>query len=377
MGSGQDRERTLVPWLILAGAPGIGPRTAGRLLQRYGSPEGILAASAGDLRELGVKPPALDFLRQPHPAPIDPALRWLESTEGHIVTLQDPRYPPLLAELSDPPLLLFVLGDAGLLAEPQLAVVGSRNPTAGGRQNAQEFARHLSGCGLVITSGLAIGIDAAAHEGAMAEGRTIAVLGTGPDRVYPPSQRELAHRIAASGALVSEFPPGVGARAEHFPRRNRIISGMSVGTLVVEATLQSGSLITARLAGEQGREVFAIPGSIHNPLARGCHALIRQGAKLVESANDILEELAPLLGANLALPGRAEVPSAEAAPGDDLLDQDYRKLLECIGHDPLGPDELIARSGLAPAQVSAMLLLLELQGRITACPGGRYCRAGC
>jgi DNA processing protein len=365
--------QALRPWLILARAPGVGPRTFGRLLGQYGSPERVLAAPPSELRELGVKGPALAYLADPDPSHIEGDLGWLGQPNASLLTLHDPRYPPLLAELSDPPPLLFVLGDAELLSQPQLALVGSRNPTPGGLENARAFARELAGCGLVITSGLAIGIDAAAHEGALARGQTLAVLGTGPDRVYPASQRDLAHRIASGGALVTELPPGVGARAEHFPRRNRLISGLSLGTLVVEATPQSGSLITARLAAEQGREVFAIPGSIHNPLARGCHTLIRQGAKLVESAQDILEELAPLLGA-LPAPVASFGPSDPATSGDEPLDEAYRALLGCMDHDPIAPDELIARSGLSPQQVAAMLLILELRGQILPCPGGRYCR---
>lgn len=368
-------EAALRPWLILGRAPGIGPRTFGRLLAHYGSPEAILAAPTTELRELGVKAPALAHLATTHPIGIDQDLKWLAQPNTNLITLQDPRYPPLLAELSDPPPLLFVLGDTELLSQPQIAIVGSRNPTPSGLHNAQAFARELSSCGLIITSGLAIGIDAAAHEGGLAGGHTLAVLGTGPDRVYPASQRDLAHRIATQGALVSELPPGLGARAEHFPRRNRLISGLSLGTLVVEATPQSGSLITARLAVEQGREVFAIPGSIHNPLARGCHALIRQGAKLVESAQDILEELAPLLGASLSHPERSSGPHSPDTQGGEPLDEAYRALLGCIGQDPITPDELIARSGLSPQQVAAMLLILELQGKILACPGGRYCRS--
>ena len=289
-----------------------------------------------------------------------------------VIDGQPPEYP--FTELPDPPPLLFVQGDPDLLARPQLAIVGSRNPSPVGHRTAQEFARHLAGGGLIVTSGLALGIDGAAHRGALAAGTTIAVMGTGPDRIYPARHQALARRIAASGALVTEFPPGVGAQAENFPRRNRIISGLCVGTLVVEATRRSGSLITARLASEQGREVFAIPGSIHNPLARGCHALIRQGAKLVETAQDIVEELAPLLGSLTAF---SLQPDPVAAPGEAVaLDADYAHLLAVMGHDPLSPDELIRASGLSAETVASMLLLLELEGLVAACPGGRYCRTG-
>jgi len=264
--------------------------------------------------------------------------------------------------------LLFVRGDAALLGAPQLAVVGSRNPSHGGCDNARAFSGQLTAAGLVVTSGLALGIDACAHAAALdSGGRTIAVAATGLDRVYPSAHRELAHRIAAQGALVSEFALGTPPRREHFPRRNRLISGLSLGVLVVEAALRSGSLITARLAAEQGREVFAIPGSIHSPLARGCHALIRQGAKLVENAPDILEELGALAGFIAASPGAA-------APTDTMLNSAQQELLELIGFDPVEMDTLVARSGLTPGRVSSMLLLMELHGLIEARPGGRYQR---
>jgi DNA processing protein len=261
-----------------------------------------------------------------------------------------------------------VQGDRALLARPQLAVVGSRNPTPVGRQNATAFARALAQAGLGITSGLALGIDTAAHQGALdAGGTTLAVAGTGLDRVYPPRNRALAHAIAARGALVSEFAVGAGPRAEHFPRRNRLISGMSLGVLVVEAALQSGSLITARLAGEQGREVFALPGSIHSPLARGCHALIRQGAKLVETAQHILEELGPLARAATT----AAAPDRRLVPGLAPLEA---QLLECLGYEATHIDALIERSGLTPDAVSSILLALELRGVVLAGPAG-YQRA--
>ena len=271
--------------------------------------------------------------------------------------------------------LLFGHGDPGLLCSPQLAIVGSRNPSVSGRQTAGEFAAHLAAVGITISSGLASGIDGAAHLGALrADGFTLAVAATGLDRVYPADHRDLAHRIAEQGVLVSEFPPGTPPRRDHFPRRNRIIAGLALGTLVVEAAVRSGSLITARLAAEQGREVFAIPGSIHNPLARGCHRLIRQGAKLVETAQDVLEELAPLLGTR----------SSAASLSDDeppqlrlqTLDPEYRQLLASLGHDPLPADQLIERSGLTAEAVSSMLLLLELEGYVSSAPGGRYALNG-
>jgi len=253
-------------------------------------------------------------------------------------------------------------------------MVGSRNPSTPGQETAREFAHHLAASGLTITSGLAIGIDGACHSGALeADGITIAVAGTGLDRVYPASQHTLAHEIAQQGALVSEFPTGTQVRPGNFPRRNRIISGLSLGTLVVEAAEKSGSLITARLASEQGREVFAIPGSIHNPLARGCHRLIRQGAKLVETAGDILEELAPLLQDLKPLPQTEHMDSDRQEP---VLDSDYKLLLECMGFDSVQVDTLIERSGLTAEEVSSMLILLELDGHVSSAPGGIYCRTG-
>jgi DNA processing protein len=253
-------------------------------------------------------------------------------------------------------------------------MVGSRNPSPSGKENAREFAYHLTNSGITITSGLAIGVDGICHRGALdADGLTVAVTGTGLDRVYPASQHQLAHTIAERGVLVSEFPPGTEARAGNFPRRNRLISGLSLGVLVIEAAQKSGSLITARLAMEQGREVFAIPGSIHNPLAKGCHSLIRQGAKLVETAVDILEELAPLIGVIKTTP---ETEFADSLNNENELSPDYQQLLNCMGFDPVQVDILIDRSGLTPEEVSSMLILLELEGHVSSAPGGIYCRAG-
>jgi len=384
-------ERELSAWLTLLLAPGLGPQRINKLLSAFASPEAACAASTTAMRSLGLSQLMLDAVRKPDAAAIARALRWAEHSQAAILTLADPRYPPRLAQLPAPPPLLFVRGDPALLQEPQLAIVGSRNPTAGGLQTTQAFASHLAGLGLVITSGMALGIDRAAHLGALESGRTIAVLGTGPDRVYPASHRELARRISAEGALVSEFPPGVGPQPGHFPRRNRTISGLSLGTLVTEAAPRSGSLITARYAAEQGREVFAIPGSIHNPLARGCHALIREGAKLIDSVDQLLEELAPQLqsylarsvqqGAslssgqgrmqNLTESGDSSLSAGTATAG---LDPDYRQLLDGMGGDPVATDELVVRTGLSAQEVSSMLLLLELQGHVSCLPGGRYCR---
>lgn len=360
-------------WLALLRTPGLGCRGINRLLGLTGGdPEPLFTAQHP--AHQGLKAESIAYLRCPDWRPVEHDLRWLESQNRYIISARDPRYPALLKEISDPPPLLFVQGNPAALDTPQLAIVGSRNPTPGGRQTACDFARFLAAAGLTISSGLAAGIDGAAHQGALeTDTPTVAVTGTGLDRVYPARHRELAHRIAEQGALVSELPPGTPPVAANFPRRNRIISGLSVGTLVVEAARQSGSLITARMAGEQGREVFAIPGSIHNPLARGCHALIRQGAKLVEQAEDVLEELSPLLGSLLSTPA-----ATQAAP-DEIprqWDQEYRQLMSALDYDPTPIDLLIERSGLTADAVSSMLLLLELEGFVSAAPGGRYCRTG-
>ena len=294
---------------------------------------------------------------------------WLHDESHHLIRLGDDMYPELLAGIASPPAQLYVNGDPEILHLPALAIVGSRNPTTGGAQTAFEFARHLGATGFCIVSGLAQGIDAAAHSGALAAGApTVAFLGHGIDRVYPAANRDLARDIARRGALVSEFPLGTAPGRALFPQRNRLISGLCLGTLVVEAARRSGSLITARLAAEQGREVFAIPGSIHNPLSRGCHQLIRQGAKLVEAADDILSELAPLAGHMLQIVDQ----SSDSDPSPVEVDEEYVKLLEAIGHDPVNADELVARSGLTIDQVSSMLLILELEGKIEKLSGGRY-----
>ncbi len=359
-------------WLALWRAPGIGVRLFLRLLEQFGEPAAVFAATRERLRAAGVTRPAtLDYLRTPDRTAIERDLAWLEQPHHHLLTIDSANYPPRLRELPDPPPLLFVLGEPALLSHPQLAVVGSRNASRSGSETAFDFACHLSGHGLIITSGLALGIDAAAHRGALkGNGLSIAVIGTGMDRVYPARHRDLAHEIAKKGALVSEFPIGTAPAPSNFPRRNRIISGLSLGTLVVEATIQSGSLITARLASEQGREVFAIPGSIHNPLARGCHHLIREGAKLVETANDILEELAGPISLPLECTEQTEHP---AGPAVELGD-DYIQLLDIMGYDPVTVDALVERSGLTTEAVSSMLLVLELQDHVASMPGGLYNR---
>ena len=366
-----EPSKSLRAWLTLVQAPGLGPRILTRLLDRFGDVQAALGAERDRLGGLGLGAGAIEALRHPDEAELDRLIAWADQDGAAILTRDDPAYPKLLAEIPDAPGVLYVRGDAGILSDPQLAIVGSRNPTPQGLETTRELARYLAGCGLTITSGLALGVDGAAHRGALAAGRTIAVLGTGLDRVYPATHRDLARHIAEVGALVSELPPETPPRPEHFPRRNRIISGLCLGTLVTEAALGSGSLITARLATEQGREVFAMPGSVHNPLARGCHALIRDGARLVESAQDVLAELAPALRAVVIAPPDAHTGSPPTH-GEPQLDPDYQRLLAAMGHDPVAVDDLIRRTGLAADSVASMLLLLELQGRVSSHPGGRY-----
>ena len=356
-------------WLRLLETPGVGRDSARALLSRFGSPQAALDASVDARKSAVGAGPAL-ALSTPPPE-FEPRLaaawHWLQgASDGEIrdaIAIGDPRYPAPLLETADPPLLIYVRGRPELLASPSLAIVGSRNPTAQGLENARAFAAHLGQAGWVIVSGLALGIDGAAHEGALeAGGTTIAVVGTGLDRVYPARHRALAQRIAGQGLLVSEFAIGTPALPPHFPVRNRIIAGLTRGTLVVEAALNSGSLITARMAAEAGREVFAIPGSIHSPQSRGCHLLIKQGAKLVDKASDILEELPA---------SRSSVGGAGDAPGKPAATD---PLLESLGYDPMSLDELIARTGRSAADLSARLLDLELQGRVARRPGQMFQR---
>ena len=356
---------SLKPWLALHLTHGLGGEGARRLLKEFGSPEAIFSASLSSLKAFVKAGVAAEISKGVADGYIAPALTWLEDGNNHIVTLADSTYPQALLNIPDPPLLLYVKGRLDLLNQTALAVVGSRNATPQGINNAEAFAKSLSDAGLCIISGMAHGIDAAAHRGALrGPGSSIAVVGTGLDKVYPAANRDLAHALAKQGVLISEFPLGTPPLAANFPRRNRIISGMSSGCLVVEASLQSGSLITARLASEQGRDVFAIPGSIHAPQSKGCHALIKQGAKLVESAQDILEELGGLLNGEAFAPATPD----PAMPAADAL------LLEHLGFDPVDLDTLGTRSGLTIAELSAMLLTLELSGRVTALPGGLYQR---
>jgi DNA processing protein len=354
---------------IAARAPGF---SAVQLAQLAAQEADLAALEWRDTRalaELGLTTSTAAWLARPDDALVSSDLRWLEAAGAALLPATSAHYPSLLRESPDAPAVLYALGDPQALNEPQLAMVGSRNPTAGGRSTAREFACFFARAGLTITSGLALGIDTACHEGALAgEGFTVAVLGCGLDQIYPAENQELAKRIAASGAVISEFPPGTPPARAHFPRRNRIIAGLSLGTLVVEAARRSGSLITARLAGNAGRDVFAIPGSIHNPLVRGCHELIRTGAKLVECAEDVLNELKISLSAQL-LAAPAHQPS-EALK----LDKEYKILLDALAFEPASVDSLIERTGMNSESIASMLLILELDGHVAPHPGGRYSR---
>ncbi len=355
----------LEAWLRLSLLPGLGHQSLRRLLLAFGTPEAVLAAGQNALRTVvNEKLAAAISTGGADPSSWDSVAPWLEDPLNRIVTLADAEYPKSLLEIPDPPPLLYVKGRLDLLNRSAFAIVGSRNATAQGLANAEAFATALSSAGLTIISGLALGIDAAAHRGGLAEsGSTIAVVGTGLDIVYPARNRDLAHRIAEKGTLVSEFPLGTPALAANFPRRNRLICGLSGGCLVVEAAISSGSLITARLAADQGREVFAIPGSIHSPLAKGCHALIKQGAKLVESAQDVLEEL--------GLKQAAQATSAEnALPGKET----DHPLLMHLGFEPVDLDTLQQRSGLSIGEINTALTALELAGTVEGLPGGRWQR---
>jgi DNA processing protein len=385
-----DRD-DLAAWLQLVLTDGVGPATARDLLSRFGLPGEILSAGFPALQKCVPEKIALALAGKPDTAmqlQIDKTLAWAAEPGNHVLTLADANYPQALLSIPDPPPLLYAKGRTELLSRPGVAIVGSRNATAQGLQNAERFAQTLSSAGLCVVSGLALGIDAAAHSGACSEtpdhGSTIAITGTGLDLVYPAKHRALAHRIAEHGCLLSEYPIGTAAIAANFPRRNRLISGMSLGVLVVEAALQSGSLITARSALEQGREVFAIPGSIHSPLAKGCHQLIRQGAKLVESAQDILEELqlhalAPAMHQAITTSKHSTrnaavmtQPASTGAPA--ATDERARQVLQAAGHDPTSVDQLAERTGLAASEIQASLLLLELDGIFERLSDGRYQR---
>ena len=351
-------------WLRLLETPGVGRESARRLLAEFGSPGAALGASHAAHKACAGATVADTLAREPSgfAALLAASLAWLDADEGtsrEVIAIGDPRYPEWLLQSADPPLLIYADGRTALLNAASIAMVGSRNPTGQGLENARAFAEALSRAGLSVVSGLALGIDGAAHEGALqGSGSTIAVVGTGLDLVYPARHRGLAKRIATTGLIISEFAVGTPALAQNFPIRNRIIAGLSRGTLVVEAALRSGSLITARLAAEAGRDVFAIPGSIHSPQSRGCHALIKQGAKLVDSASDILEEYAALLPPVLA---PAITPRETGSRPDPLL--------TALGFDPIGLDALVARTGQSAAELAARLLDLELAGHVVRMPG--------
>ena len=376
--------------MLLLRTPGLGPGgLRERLAQAGGDIVAVLAqmsqyASACDAR-------AREWLQQPDEVRLAADMAWLAEPAHRLMRCTDADFPPQLDNIPQPPAALFVVGNPELLLYPQVAIVGARNASSSGLAHASTFAQALAQAGFAITSGMADGIDGAAHRAALdADAPTLAVVGTGPDRVYPRKHHGLATQIAERGALISEFPPGTAARADHFPRRNRLISGLSLGTLVIEAGLQSGSLITARLAAEQGREVFALPGSIHSPLARGCHRLIRDGARLVETVAEIIETLAPaarMLGGELAArlaaaEGRTPA-STVAKSGSDgrrgansSIDKDpeYRRLWSELGHDSTTLDELVQRTGQSAAALSSMLLMLELEAQVEVLPGNRYQR---
>jgi DNA processing protein len=358
----------LASWLQLTLTPGLGAATIRGLLKQFGLPENVLAARRAELARFASAEALQALDSDAVSKAVERAIAWLAQPNNALVTLADGAYPRLLLETADPPALLYCRGRIELLNCPALAVVGSRNATAQGVSNAEQFARSFSAAGLTIISGLAQGIDAAAHRGGLAAaGSTIAVMGTGVDSTYPRSNAALAEDIAARGLLVSEFALGTQAFAHNFPRRNRLISGLAQGCLVIEAALASGSLITARSAAEQGREVFAVPGSIHSPLSKGCHALIKTGAKLAESAEDVLSELAAFRRTGFA---STRAPASVAARSGDADEP----LLACMGFDPVDVDSLCARAGLPAERVSAELLRLELAGRVAALPGGLYQR---
>ncbi len=357
-------DQELLAWLKLSLIAELTPASFRKLLAEFGDPEAVCAANRSALGRIVPGEVADAILSGPDTTRVDVALLWLEEPGNRIISLADTAYPRLLLEITDPPPLLYVKGDPELLNRAALAVVGSRNATPQGSANAEAFGRELSDGGFTVISGLALGIDAAAHRGGLVgASSSLAVVGTGLDIVYPARNRDLAHQLAAQGALVSEFPLGTPALSGNFPRRNRLISGLARGCLIIEAALRSGSLITARYALEQGREVFAIPGSIHSPLSKGCHQLIKQGAKLVETSNDILEELGAAVRIQTATPGKAEDASPE-----------HVELLAALGFDPLDLDTLCQRSGLTPETASAMLLTLELDGTVSRLPGGKFQR---
>ena len=383
MGGAATQQRD---WLTIVNAPSIGGASLIKAIESLGGAAAVTAASARDLIRHGFPQAAADAITRPDQAAIEKGLHWLSQPGHHLLCWDSDDYPVLLRRITGPPAALFIDGDPGCLWQPQIAVIGSRNPTAGGLDHARDFASTLARQGMTITSGLASGIDSAAHAAAMDAGAmTIAVNGTGLDIVYPASSRQLAQRVRLQGAMISEFPLGTPPRRQHFPSRNRIISGLSLAVLVIEAGLNSGTLITARKAAEQGRDVFALPGSLHNPMAKGCHRLIREGARLVETTADIMQELGPI-AAELQMEIRQRLEQA----GDDpatadlspkkhknklLDDSDYSAVWEVLGYDPKPVDTIIEQSGLSAREVSSMLLMMELKGMVKKHVNGRFFRA--
>jgi len=368
-----QRADEVFAWMALSRAPALDFPILSAALERLGGIAGFIESSDESRQSAGVPVAAREYLRSAAGSPSAAERAWIETQDHHLVTFTDPRYPASLDVLERRPIALYVAGKPEVLNEPQLSIVGSRNPTPAGRDTAFAFAESLAECGLAITSGLAEGIDSAAHRGALAaQGITLAVLGNGIDCIYPRGNQRLSEEIRFRGALISEFPLGTPPRRENFPQRNRIIAALSLGTLVVEAARRSGSLITARLAGDQNKELFAVPGSIHNPLSRGCHELIRQGAKLTETVADILSELnfSSFFERERSAAGSLGSP-AELAAG---MDKEHKILLDALGFDPADLDMLVVRTGFRAEAVSSMMLILELEGHVQAAPGGRYSR---
>ncbi|HYN53403.1 MAG TPA: DNA-processing protein DprA [Methylotenera sp.] len=353
-------------WISLSFVHGVGAQTFFQLLKAFGSPSNIYSASGKQLKEVVSEKIAAEIIKGIDEDALADSLTWLSQANNHLVTLADPDYPKALLEITDPPPLLYAKGNLALLNQPGIAIVGSRNASVQGEKNAEAFAEGLCGFGLCVVSGLALGIDGAAHRGALkANGSTIAVVGTGLDIVYPAKHRDLAHQIVQRGLIVSEFALGTPSKPQNFPKRNRIISGLSLGCLVVEANLQSGSQITARLAAEQGREVFAIPGSIHSPMSKGCHQLIKQGAKLVDSLQDIVEEL----DLNKNNSGTANVINSDEISKKTAT---LNPILDLMGYEPITLENLVQLSRLTVSEVSSMLMLLELQGSVASLTGGQF-----
>jgi DNA processing protein len=368
-----QRAEEMFAWMALSRAPALDVPTLSKAFDVLGDAQGVVKSTDAERQCAGFRAATREFLGGSTAVPSPAEEAWLQGASHHLLPFTDSRYPALLRSTAGCPVALYVVGNVDVLNDPQLSIVGSRNPSPGGRDTAFEFAESLAAAGLGITSGLAAGIDSAAHRGALAaQGITVAVLGSGVDVIYPPANRPLSEEIRRQGALISEFPLGTPPRRENFPQRNRIIAALSLGTLVVEAARRSGSLITARLAGDHGRELFAVPGSIRNPMSRGCHELIRQGAKLTESAADILTELnfSAFFERLGRAPGGLEPPSRLEAG----MDKDHKILLDALGFDPADLDMLVVRTGFKPEAVSSMMLILELEGHVQAAPGGRYSR---